>query len=365
MSEIRLLHAADLHLDWSFPGFGLDESGAQLRRDELRQTLALVMEKARGFGAHVVLFAGDLFEQAYLCRSTVQFANDLFAAAAPIRIFLLPGRRDPATPTSYYRLFPWAPNVHVFGPEWERVDLDALGASIYGMGWAGEEAGPTEADLQPVTDPARLNLALLHGEFAPEALRRMGADYVALGGRHQAASVLAPEGRPLGQYPGSPSPVTWQEQGERTVIMGAVTKEGARLWLEPTGSREVVEVALDLSGARRDEDLVSALLHADAEPRRQRHLYRVTLTGMIHPDLRPDLPALMERLAADYHVLTLIDQTQPDYDFARLSRERSARGQFVVRMLSLQQQATDPATTAWVRRALVLGIRAFERGGAR
>lgn len=359
------MHTANVHLDWPFPGFGLDGAGGRARREELKQMLAALVAMANHRECHVVLIAGALFAQRYVTRSTIQFANELFGAAAPIRFFLLPGRHDPATPTSYYRLFPWAPNVHVFGPGWERVDLDEVGASVYGIGWVQEEGGPSAADLRPVADPARINLVLLHGEFGAADLDRVGADYIALGGRHQHATIFAQNGRPLAQYPGTPESLTWEEHGARGVLVGAVDKTGARLEFVQTGGREAVERSLDLTGARHEQDVINALLAVDIAARRQRHLYRITLTGLVDPYLTLDLPLIAERLASEFHLLRLIDQTMPDYDFERLSRERTARGHFISQMLALQQQALDPATADRVRRALRLGMRAFERGAGR
>ena len=60
MSEIKILHAADLHLDSPFEG--LPAGKAAIRRGEQRELLGRLAELARREGVQLVLLAGDLFD---------------------------------------------------------------------------------------------------------------------------------------------------------------------------------------------------------------------------------------------------------------------------------------------------------------
>ena len=57
---MRILHAADLHLDSAFAGLG-DEKAA-LFRQESRDTLRRMVDWGNDHAADVMLLAGDLFE---------------------------------------------------------------------------------------------------------------------------------------------------------------------------------------------------------------------------------------------------------------------------------------------------------------
>ena len=57
---VRLIHAADFHLDSPFSG--LDPEQAIRRRAEQRELLGRLAELARDRNAELVLLAGDLFD---------------------------------------------------------------------------------------------------------------------------------------------------------------------------------------------------------------------------------------------------------------------------------------------------------------
>ncbi len=60
MSKIKILHAADLHLDSPFEG--LPAGKAAIRRGEQRALLARIAELTRREGVQLVLLAGDLLD---------------------------------------------------------------------------------------------------------------------------------------------------------------------------------------------------------------------------------------------------------------------------------------------------------------
>lgn len=363
--EIAILHTADVHLDWPFSGFGLDTDRGRARREDLKQTFSAMCDLARQRKVQVVLFAGDLFEHRFITKATVQFVDDLFRSLAPARVFILPGRHDPLVETSYYSTHPWAPNVHIFGPQWERVDLDGWGVSVYGQGFGSAGAPEVQTSDLRVEDPERINIAMLYGAPQASDLARIGADYIALGGSHQPAVVLQQQGRVVAQHPGTPSPLTWDEKGRRGVVTGTVGKASNLLQFEGTDAREVIVKHLDVTGARTNDDITEMLLAAEPPLNRQRNMFQITLTGSTDPYLTLDLPLIADRLSAEYHWIRLCDRTIPDYEFERLGREKNARGHFVTRMLALQQKASGPAESEQVRRALIFGLRAFERGASR
>ena len=57
--KLKLLHAADIHLDSPFSG--LDSRSAEARRNELRSAFTSMMTYARKADTDLVLLSGDLF----------------------------------------------------------------------------------------------------------------------------------------------------------------------------------------------------------------------------------------------------------------------------------------------------------------
>ena len=60
MSELKILHAADLHLDSPFEGLGAAK--AAQRRDEQRRLLHRIAQLAEEESVDIVLLAGDLLD---------------------------------------------------------------------------------------------------------------------------------------------------------------------------------------------------------------------------------------------------------------------------------------------------------------
>ena len=139
MSKIKILHAADLHLDSPFEG--LPAGKAAIRRGEQRALLARIAELARREGVQLVLLAGDLLdsENTYyetgeeLCRSLSQIA-------APV--FISPGNHDFYSPKSVYARLKLPENVHVFtSGDIEAVTLPELGARVFGAAFTDKRSG--------------------------------------------------------------------------------------------------------------------------------------------------------------------------------------------------------------------------------
>lgn len=372
MPYIKFLHMADVHLDWPFIGLGGGgEAKARLRREELKTVFASIIDLAIREQVDLLLIAGDLFEHKYATRGTMQFLDQQFSRfGGPV--FISPGNHDPYVPGSYYETYPWAPNVRIFGPEPERVDVDGLPVSVRGWGFPAWEV--RECQLGRFPAPAgggRANLVVVHGgdaayhPFSADDLAALGADYVALGHIHKEGVLLERAGRVIARYSGSPEALSFGEPGEHGVYIGTVADGETRLQWVPTGLRRYITADVDVTGAVSAEDVASSLLRCAPSEERLTNCYRLTLTGAVDPSLTVDVAVLQERLASAFYVLRLADGTAPEADLAALAAERSARGLFVQRLLGMEEAEPDAGRRQVIRRALAQGLAAFaQKGGA-
>jgi DNA repair protein SbcD/Mre11 len=369
--EVKVLHMADMHLEWPFAAMGAEGAKGRLRREELKAVFAGIIGLALSEAVQVLLLAGDLFEHAHAGRGLMKFIDQQFQRIPRTRVFISPGNHDPLLPNSYYLSYPWASNVHIFGPEAERVDLPDLPVSVYGWGFGAYEVRECHLAGLRAQDPARISLAVVHGgdeayhPFRPADLAALGADYIALGHIHKEGVLLEQGGRVIARYSGSPEALGFGEPGEHGVYLGTVGKQENRLRFVPTGRRRYETLTVDVTGAESLEDVVARVLAVDEPDARRQHCYRLALTGAVEPGFSVDLSVLAARLANEFYFVKLADETRPDYDLAALARERSARGLFVQRLLAQEAAAPDGAARARIRRALTLGLEAFGRGGAR
>ena len=115
--SVRILHAADLHLDSPFEAL----SGAQAaqRRREQRSLLRALPELAQAHGAQIILLAGDLLDSASPYPETAKALAETFAGCAS-EVFLTPGNHDYYSAGAPYARLTFPENVHIFRTQ--RID---------------------------------------------------------------------------------------------------------------------------------------------------------------------------------------------------------------------------------------------------
>ena len=137
---IRILHAADLHLDSPFEG--LPEEKAALRRSEQRELLRSLAQLRAETGAQLVLLAGDLFDSAAPGPAPRR------RSASRWRRWRCPSSSRPATttvsnPAGAGRGSALPENVHVFtSAQPKGVELPELGVQVWGAAFTDTVSGP-------------------------------------------------------------------------------------------------------------------------------------------------------------------------------------------------------------------------------
>jgi len=149
-TKIKLLHAADFHLDSPFEGLSAAEAAA--RRDEQRQLLRRISEIAASEKADAVLFAGDLWDSDYAYLETAEtLCRELENIGVPV--FLAPGNHDYYSPRSPYAKLKLPENVHIFkSAEPACVPLPELGARIWGAAFTSPASRPMLSGFEPARE---------------------------------------------------------------------------------------------------------------------------------------------------------------------------------------------------------------------
>ena len=159
---VKLLHAADLHLDSAFSALP-PEKAAQRRAE---QRLVLERLTALSEGCAAVLLAGDLFDSARVYRDTLEALRAALAACR-CPVFIAPGNHDALLPGSPYLENGWPENVHIFRTaEPERISLPEL--DVYGAGFLRAEM-PAMLDNRHIAKKTPRKRMLLVSTTAPLA----------------------------------------------------------------------------------------------------------------------------------------------------------------------------------------------------
>ena len=303
---LKIIHAADFHLDSPFSG--LRPEDAAKRRSEQRLLLRDLTELVRKEQADLVLLSGDLMDCALVYRETVQaLSRALEEMACPV--FISPGNHDPNTADSLWRTRNWPENVHIFSDTVEKYELPGKNCVVYGWGFPAEhvDRSPLEGFL---VNEGRdtVKLMCLHADLAPNSpyapitehqIAASGLTYLALGHIH-APSGLRTAGSTFYAYPGCLEGRGFDETGERGALVVTAAPGQVESRFVPLCRHRYDAVSVDVTG-KDPIAAVAAALRADS------YACRVTLTGESEG---VDTAALTAALAGKCTALRITDNTR-------------------------------------------------------
>ena len=326
---MRILHAADLHLDSAFAG--LAEEKAALLRQESRDILRRMVDWANDHAVDVMLLSGDLFDSD---RMYSQTARTLAPALARFRgrIFLSPGNHDFYAPGSGYDAVDWPENVHIFTSRRpQTVLLRSLNASVTGAAFTSAEEWEPFDGASVSGGDAPIRLGVLHGEVTrgeskyraipPAEIEKTNLTYLALGHVHRCAGVQR-AGNTAYAYPGCLPGRGFDETGDKGFLYGEITPEKVELEFIPFAPRRYQSVTADIT----DRDPADAVRQA-LDPDCGQDICRVLLTGSRRENF--SLSALTSELSGLCAALELTDETYPEEDVWARCGEDSLRGLFL------------------------------------
>jgi hypothetical protein len=375
--SFRILHLADLHLDRAFAGMGCQGDLARRRRLGLRDALRRAGESARAHGCQAITIGGDLYEHERADLETGRFLAETFAEWRPMRVLVAPGNHDPLLPDSLYARMEWTDNVHLFRTtSLEPVALDE-GLTLWGLAhldpaWRGDPLA-----VPRVGGDGGMHLALFHGAemgSRPEGKSVHGpfdADRIADRGFAAALSGhyhrrrLDPELHLV--YPGSPEPLTFDEDGGRGPVLVEVTEDGSVSYLPLSTNAWWTATALcDLDGCSSFATVLdracSAARTAAASGLPDRGMVRLVLGGELAPEITLDLPTVeaAARDASGLAVVRVRDLSEPALDLEAAAADPTARGAFTREVLAgLHAAEGDAGEQAVLADALRYGLQAL------
>lgn len=328
---MKLLHAADLHIDSPLRGLErYPDAPADLLRGATRRATENLVALARAERVDGVLLAGDVFDGDWRDFETALFFRRQLVALqeSGIPVFLVSGNHDAASRIS--RTLSYPENVTVFDtlrPETARPAADA-GFVVHGQGYARWDLTENLAVGYPAAVPGLFNVGLLHtaltgrdghDRYAPcteQELAALGYDYWALGHVH-AREVVSTQPRIV--FPGNIQGRHAKEDGPKGCTLITVLPGRTELEHRDLDVVRWARIEVDASEAA-DLDEVCALARGGLDRARAEAgkplAARVVVVG--RSEAHAGLWRERERLGAELRALA------QDYDDVWLEKVRAA-----------------------------------------
>lgn len=364
MREIRLMHAADLHLDPPFAS--LPPEAAERRRRERRSLLFTLAEKTVEKGASALLLSGDVFDGPAISGET---AEAFVRAVGGLRIPVLAvtGNHDPYTPQSPWALMTLPENFYLFNKnEFTSLELPQLGVRFWGAGFERTFAPPL---LRGFSAPERreglFEVMLLHGDlgfgasdYCPvtrKELEESGMDYVAMGHIHT-RSPLERAGKTAFAYPGCIEGGGFDETGEKGALLVTLSEKGVYTEFVPLGGVRYEIVRADVTDTDPERAAIEAIEGLSGRDRA-----RVIFTG--ERAQAPSLPELKRTLEKSLAEVQLRDETRRPLDIWAAMGSDSLEGLFLEKLHKRLEASADERERRRTELAAIYGLKALERGG--
>lgn len=386
---MRFIHMADVHFDSPFTVLASRENLANERRLEQRKAFADTIEYIKENQIPFLFISGDLYEQRYIRKSTIEYINNLFKEIPNTQIFISPGNHDPFLINSFYNTFEWNNNVTIFNSEIKIIKTEE--ADIYGFGFTDFYCENSQIEKINIKNKNKINILITHGsldasktldmQYNPlnsNKLKEIGFDYVALGHIHKANYE---ENKNNFIYPGSLISFGFDELGEHGFLDVEINKNNSeknnlinlkinnnnlnnseinnnnlkinkKIKFIKVDKRIFEEIKLNISEINSEEELIEKIKNIKTE--RQKN-YKVILEG--YKNIEIDLNKI-QKMVLDENVLKVKDFSKVKYDIKELANQNNLKGVFINRIL--QKEEEELCTKEEAEQAIEIFINALK-----
>ena len=337
--SIRVLHAADLHLDSPFEA--LPAGKAAQRRQEQRLLIARIAQAVKDNGVQLVLLSGDLLDTGSAYRETSMTLIDILGRIE-CPVFIAPGNHDYYSLHSPYAKLHWPENVYIFStPHVECIPIPELNVRVWGAAFTEPRSGPLLRGFEAEKEENIIDIMCIHGDVGNDAspynpvseeqISRSGMDYIYA-------------------WPGCPEGRGFDETGNKSVYIADITENNCKLRGINLAMRkyEIMRIRI----ADGEEILTKMPEYTEND------IYRIILTGRTQSP--PDIAQMMQQLEPRFFALQIIDRTKMSRNIWDHSDENTLRGVFLKRLVKAYDEATTDQERELIERAARWGIAALE-----
>lgn len=339
-TNLKFLHCSDIHLDIPFIGLIADKS--EERRRVLRSSFMRMMQYIRENEIDVALMSGDLFNTRYATNATVEVLIREFNNCRGTIFIIAPGKHDHYNDNPIYTSGRLPGNCHVFNSDkLSRFDFQEFNVTVYGWAFLDDKLNENPLTDRHVDDASRVNLVCAYADLdgavdsdkCPISLsdiKRFGADYYALGSRHEATKFMS-TGASKYAYAGSLECTGFDEPGIGGANLISVAYSDGELTIENKrisfGHVRFETEKLDITGVNTSNEIINRISRMISDKKYDNETaLRVELVGEVDPSFNVPTSNI-ESDAFGLYFFHMVDKTIPLYGTDWLKRDMSVKGQ--------------------------------------
>lgn len=359
---MKFIHIADMHFDCPFNNLSDIDNLGEIRRLQQREIFKKIIDYIKENNIEFLFIAGDLYEQQYIRKSTIDYINNKFKEIPNTKVFITPGNHDPYLKNSYYNKYEWNHNVKIFGPEVEKLSF--TGIDIYGFGFNDFYCKNQEIIDLEVENKEKTNILIMHADMDASAnsekvynpinkniLKAKDFDYVALGHIHKTDYNSEINQRIV--YPGSTISTGFDELGEHGMIVGEILNDNLKIKFVKLDEMEFKEIHFDCSNVFSKEELIEKINEIQIK---ENELSKVILNGERNFEIDP---YEILKMNSNKQILKIKDETKIAYDLEKIKNDTTLKGIFAKEMLRKLENANDEEKEI-IQKAIEIGLQALE-----
>lgn len=357
---MKFIHIADMHFDSVFQTLANKPKLAQERRLEQRKILKKIVEYIKQKNIPYFFIAGDLYEQKYIKKSTIEYINNLFKEIEETKIFIVPGNHDPYIKNSFYSQYKWNKNVYIFTEKLQKVEEENV--NIYGYGFNNFYMENNYHNID-IEDKSKINILLTHGNLDngqmddkpynlmySKELKNMEFDYIALGHIHKKSYNEYKEQNIA--YPGSTISLGFDELGERGILEGEIEEKSKTLTLKfiPIDQKTFEEMELDITELGAEEDLIEKINNIKYDSNKY---YKIVLKGQRVFEINTNR---ILQMITNENIIRIKNNTSIKYDIREIAKQINLKGLFAKNILQQIEKEDDEIEKEKLLRAFEIGM---------
>ena len=362
-TRLRFLHCSDIHLDIPFVGLSAEKS--EERRRMQRASFVKMMQYVRDTNINIVLMSGDVFNTEYATNTTAEVLIREFRNCPDTEFIISPGKHDYYKDNPIYASGRLPENCHVFSASTlSRFDFEEYNITVYGWAFMTDSLRENPLYDRHVDDYSRVNIVCAYADLegdvnsdscpiSTDDLKRFGADYYALGSRHE-ASKFQSVGASKYSYCGALECTGFDEPGLGGVNLITIDYSDGEVAIENKsvsfGHLDFKTEELDVTGVNTSNEIINRISRMISDKKYDDETaLRVELTGYVDP--RFSVPKNIENEAFGLYFFKLIDKTIPLYGTDGFKRDMSVKGEIYRRFY--------PMLTSELEEERLVAARAF------